>query len=93
MLLASILLVVASAAVFYILIGYPLLLAMFGRTGTSPVAKDLRFETTVSAILAVHNGGGFIRAKLESLLALDYPKYLLEIIVVSDGSTDAPRRL
>lgn len=86
--LASILLVVASAAVFYILIGYPLLLAIFGRTGASLVAKDLRFETTVSAILAVHNGGGFIRAKLESLLALDYPKDLLEIVVVSDGSTD-----
>lgn len=86
--LASILLVVASAAVFYILIGYPLLLVMFGRTGASPVAKDLRFETTVSAILAVYNGGAFIRAKLESLLALDYPKDLLEIIVVSDGSID-----
>ena len=32
---------------------------------------------------------GQIRAKLETILALDYPKDLLEIIVVSDGSTDA----
>ena len=38
--------------------------------------------------MAVYNGAAQIRAKLETLLALDYPQDLLQIIVVSDGSTD-----
>lgn len=40
-------------------------------------------------LLAVHNGEQFVRKKLECLLALDYPRELLDILVVSDGSTDA----
>jgi cellulose synthase/poly-beta-1,6-N-acetylglucosamine synthase-like glycosyltransferase len=47
------------------------------------------FRTTVSILLAVRNGEQFIRKKLECLLALDYPAELVEILVVSDGSTDA----
>jgi cellulose synthase/poly-beta-1,6-N-acetylglucosamine synthase-like glycosyltransferase len=38
--------------------------------------------------MAVHNGEEFIKKKLESLLALDYPADLREILVISDGSTD-----
>ncbi len=38
--------------------------------------------------MAVHNGEPMIRRKLEVLLALDYPRELVSIIVVSDGSTD-----
>ena len=37
----------------------------------------------------MHNGEEFLRRKLESLLALDYPARLREILVISDGSTDA----
>ena len=40
-------------------------------------------------ILPVYNGERWIAAKLESILALDYPAELVEILVVSDGSTDA----
>ena len=43
----------------------------------------------VTAIVAVYNGAAQIRGKLETMLALDYPKERLGIIVVSDGSTDA----
>jgi cellulose synthase/poly-beta-1,6-N-acetylglucosamine synthase-like glycosyltransferase len=42
----------------------------------------------VSVIIAVYNGEQFIARKLESVLQLDYPAELVEIIVVSDGSTD-----
>jgi cellulose synthase/poly-beta-1,6-N-acetylglucosamine synthase-like glycosyltransferase len=52
------------------------------------VRKDLGFRTTVSVLLAVHNGEQFIRKKLECLLELNYPAELMEILVVSDGSTD-----
>jgi poly-beta-1,6-N-acetyl-D-glucosamine synthase len=37
---------------------------------------------------AVRNGERWLRAKLESLLALRYPAELVQILVISDGSTD-----
>ena len=81
-------LIVAFLAVAYILIGYPLLLACFPGRLSAPVRKDPAFHPRVSILLAVHNGASFIAPKLQSLLALHYPADLLEIIVVSDGSTD-----
>jgi cellulose synthase/poly-beta-1,6-N-acetylglucosamine synthase-like glycosyltransferase len=73
---------------FYILIGYPLLLGLARFRTAPPVAKDLSFQGTVSIVLAVYNGAAFLRAKLDCLLGLDYPRELVEILVVSDGSTD-----
>ncbi len=86
--LAVTLLVFSSALVFYLLIGYPILLANSRRSGP-PIGKDLAFRPTVSVLIAVYNGEEFIAKKLESLLALDYPAALREILVLSDGSTDA----
>jgi cellulose synthase/poly-beta-1,6-N-acetylglucosamine synthase-like glycosyltransferase len=86
--LAGVLLTVASAVVFYFLIGYPILLAI-SRRAAPAVRKDPAFRPTLSVLVAVHNGEEFLRRKLESLLALDYPAHLREILVISDGSTDA----
>jgi glycosyltransferase involved in cell wall biosynthesis len=41
----------------------------------------------------MHNGADFIQKKLECLSALDYPRDLIEILVVSDGSTDATEQI
>ncbi|HUI82012.1 MAG TPA: glycosyltransferase family 2 protein [Bryobacteraceae bacterium] len=87
--LAWILLAAGSAIVFYILIAYPALLAFSCRREAPPVRKDPAFRPKVSVLLAVHNGRPFIRKKLECLLALNYPRELLDILVVSDGSSDA----
>jgi cellulose synthase/poly-beta-1,6-N-acetylglucosamine synthase-like glycosyltransferase len=91
--LAWLLLLLCGGVVAYTIIGYPLILALRRGRNAAAVRKDLEFQTTVSVILAVHNGGGSIGAKLESLLALDYPRDLLEIVVVSDGSTDETDRI
>jgi biofilm PGA synthesis N-glycosyltransferase PgaC len=81
---------IASAAFLYIIAGYPILLRLSsGRRRLPAVLKDMNYEPAVSVIVAVYNGATQLRAKLETLLALDYPARLLEIIVVSDGSTDA----
>ena len=80
-------LIIASAIAAYLLIGYPLLLAVAKRRRPPP-AKDPEFRATVSVILAVYNGELFLRRKLDSILALHYPRQLLQILVVSDGSTD-----
>jgi cellulose synthase/poly-beta-1,6-N-acetylglucosamine synthase-like glycosyltransferase len=89
MMLAAVLLAAASIVIFYVIIGYPLLLAFFPGRAAPPVRKDTGFRARVSVLLAVHNGEEFIRGKLESILALNYPAHLLEILVISDGSTDA----
>ncbi len=78
----------ASAAfILYVTIGYPLVLGVLARLRPRPIRKDGEPQS-VSAIIAVHNGARFIRDKLDSVLALDYPPELMEILVVSDESTD-----
>ncbi|HTV57383.1 MAG TPA: glycosyltransferase family 2 protein [Verrucomicrobiae bacterium] len=75
------------AAILYILFGYPLLLGFISHRWAKPVAKSPQ-RKSVSVVIAVHNGERFIGDKLESVLALNYPRDLMEIVVVSDGSDD-----
>ncbi len=72
----------------YTVAGYPLLLGWMARRWPSPVQKGDCLPT-LSFVIPVHNGANFLAPKLESILALDYPHELLEVLVVSDGSTDA----
>jgi cellulose synthase/poly-beta-1,6-N-acetylglucosamine synthase-like glycosyltransferase len=81
-------LLLAAAAVFYIVAGYPLILALSRSRAAPPVAKDARYKPTTSIVLAVHDGERYIADKLENLLTLDYPTDLRDILVVSDGSDD-----
>jgi poly-beta-1,6-N-acetyl-D-glucosamine synthase len=80
-----------SGAVFvmYVLIGYPLLLAILARRRSRPIDKNLAVLRRVSVILPVRNGEPWIRRKLESIRDLDYPRELTEVLVVSDASEDA----
>jgi cellulose synthase/poly-beta-1,6-N-acetylglucosamine synthase-like glycosyltransferase len=43
---------------------------------------------SVSLVISVYNEEKVIKEKIQNALSLDYPEGLLEIIVVSDGSTD-----
>ncbi len=87
--MSVIFLILATLATIYFLVGYPLLLSRLRWPQAPPIRKDRRHRPTVSVLLAVHNGEAFIRAKLESLLALNYPRELVQVLVISDGSTDA----
>ncbi len=78
---------VSAGVIAFTYLGYPILLAVWSRLRPQPVRKGEWFPT-VSIILAVHNGDRFIKQKLANLLALDYPAERVEIIVVSDDSTD-----
>jgi len=73
--------------VVYVLVGYPLLAAHVAGRRARPVRKQFS-PLSVSVMLAVRNGERELDAKLTSLLELDYPPHLLEIFVLSDGSTD-----
>ncbi len=85
--MAWILFLAGAGFAFYIVAGYPLLLAAWARMRSKPVRKQFT-PKTVSVLLTVYNGEAWIRAKLESILQLDYPRELMEILVISDGSTD-----
>jgi len=78
---------VAIALMLYVMIGYPVLLALISRFAPKPVIKADSLKS-VSVVIAVHNGAKFLHDKLETILALDYPRELLQVLVVSDGSTD-----
>ena len=80
----------------YILIGYPLLLAWLAARFGKPIRKGAPEDParkTVSILIAVYNGAAVLRPKLESVMALDYPKELLEVLVLSDGSTDGTNEI
>lgn len=75
------------AMIAYVYVGYPLLL----RLGAFGQHRSFRRDTvraSVSVIVPAHNEESAIEAKLRNLLALDYPRNLVEILIGSDGSSD-----
>lgn len=71
----------------YIYIGYPLVVAAISRVRSNDVKKGAA-EPTVTLVIAAHNEERYVGGTLANKLALDYPAEKLQIIVVSDGSTD-----
>jgi cellulose synthase/poly-beta-1,6-N-acetylglucosamine synthase-like glycosyltransferase len=78
----------ACVLVLYTYLLYPVLLWVLTWWRREPVFADPRRWPRVSVVLAAYNEAAVIRDKIENTLALDYPKDLLELIIVSDGSTD-----
>ena len=77
----------AAAVLAYTWIGYPLLLrALALLSRRRPPRRAAR--PSLSVIIAAYNEAACIRAKLNSTLSQRYPGRRLEVIVVSDGSTD-----
>ena len=85
-------LIVAGAGVWiYAYAGYPFLLALSARTRRRrpvPVRPPADLPQ-LSISLPVFNGAATIGAALDALLACDYPADRRQVVVVSDGSTDA----
>lgn len=76
----------------YFSLGYPLILACLARLFPNPV--DKRFSPrTVSVVMAVRNGERWIADKLSSIFDQNYPRELIQVIVVSDGSTDGTEEI
>ncbi len=89
-------LLVALALMAYTWVAYPLLLGalrLIRRFRPQPKTGALDPDPFVSIIIPVHNEQDRIAAKLENCLQLNYPQDRLEIIVVSDQSTDATEEI
>ena len=76
-----------AAALFYVYLGYPLLVYAVSRINPRSVKKST-FEPIVTILITAYNEEKDLRAKLENTLLIDYPREKLEILVVSDCSTD-----
>jgi cellulose synthase/poly-beta-1,6-N-acetylglucosamine synthase-like glycosyltransferase len=81
---------VAAALVFYAYVGYPLLLRLLapGDNDAARSADDDAALPTVTMLVPAHNEMANIGAKLTNTKTLDYPAGKLEVIFISDGSTD-----
>jgi len=82
--------------IVYPYFGYPLLLFIIGKFRVGKKKEGVpsgEFTPTVSMLIPAHNEEGTIEAKIRNTLSLDYPRKNLQIIIVSDGSTDATNAL
>jgi biofilm PGA synthesis N-glycosyltransferase PgaC len=76
------------AVLAYTYFGYPAWLWLRSRYRHQPVHAS-PIVPSVSIVMVVRNEAAVLERKLNNLLELDYPRDLSEIVVVSDGSTDA----
>src|SRR5271156_1672846 len=73
--------------IFYAYLLYPSWLYLRAQLYPRPVQRKPIFPK-ISIIIAVHNEGKNLEKKIHNLQKLDYPEELMEIVIVSDGSTD-----
>lgn len=77
----------ALLLIVYTYIGYPIIIWILQRIKPLTIDKSSYYHH-VSVVIAAHNEESSIKLRLSNLLAQDYPHEHLEIIVVSDGSSD-----
>jgi cellulose synthase/poly-beta-1,6-N-acetylglucosamine synthase-like glycosyltransferase len=75
--------------IVYAYLVFPLLVVLRGILWRKPYkSEDVDPLPFVSVIIAAYNEEKEIGEKLNNILALDYPKERLEVVIASDGSTD-----
>nr|MDQ3283749.1 glycosyltransferase [Acidobacteriota bacterium] len=75
------------AVCVYIYFGYPVLLWIVSRLRPRPV-REAEVTPMMSFIVPAYNEERNIAAKIENTLSLDYPADRIEVLVMSNGSTD-----
>ena len=90
---------ISALGVGYVYIGYPALLVVWAGLRPRPVRRSNPMPEAeaeagaealpnISIVIAARNEAARLPARIDNLLALDYPSDRREIVVVSDGSTD-----
>lgn len=85
--LAAALLWISIATLAWVYVLYPLLARTYGRMRPVRLAFDAQLPGLVTVGLAVHDGGHEIEARIANIVG-DAVPFALEVVVVSDGSTD-----
>lgn len=79
---------ICVAGVLYPYAGYPLALWAIGRVTRRPAPAAAAVPPAVTMIVPVHNEESRMARKMANTLALDFPADRLQVVFVSDGSTD-----
>ncbi len=82
---------ISVGLIFYTFIGYPILITLLSRvTKNQKGQKELDWEDLppVTLMIAAYNEEDIIKDKIENSLKLTYPKDKLDILFVTDGTTD-----
>jgi cellulose synthase/poly-beta-1,6-N-acetylglucosamine synthase-like glycosyltransferase len=77
----------------YAYVGYPLLLWIISRFRGVESARSISQWPDVSVVVPAYNEEKQIRGAIEAILAQEYPADRLQILVLSDASTDATDRI
>ncbi len=79
---------ISLVALFYIYLGYPLLVAILARLRGQPVQKS-PWDGTFSILISAHNEAENLPQKITSILASGAVDRVEEIVIALDGSDDA----
>jgi len=85
---------ISLAIILYTYAGYPIVIALLARIRPRPWLRAPWSSTLppISIVMAVHNGAAMLPEKIDHLLSLE-PTLVREILIVSDGSTDATNQI
>ena len=87
---------ISAGLIVYTQAGYPLLLWLFAKLRRRPTLehpREVQELPRVSLIVPAYDEAEVIADRVANVLALDYPRERLELIVASDGSADGTARL
>jgi len=89
-----------AVILIWFMIGYQFVLTVFGYINYIKSMKEKKLVdssdydfTSCSILIPAHNEEVVIAETIESMMALNYPKDKLEIIIINDGSTDSTREI
>jgi len=78
----------SAGLILYVYLGYPTLLSLLTHGPKHQTPLPSQSFPRVSLLISAYNEHSVIAEKIQNSLALDYPRELLEIVVVSDCSDD-----
>jgi cellulose synthase/poly-beta-1,6-N-acetylglucosamine synthase-like glycosyltransferase len=76
------------AMLAYVYVGYPALLRLVVQLRGARRVRQADITPPLSLVISAYNEAAVIRRKLDNAISLSYPRDALEIMVVSDASTD-----
>jgi cellulose synthase/poly-beta-1,6-N-acetylglucosamine synthase-like glycosyltransferase len=84
---------ICVALLAYVYAGYPLIAIALAHAFGRGVRQGAALQPTVTVVISAYNEERHIREKIDHVLALQYPGEKLQVIVVSDASSDRTDRI
>lgn len=78
----------ALAVLAYVFVGYPVLLRLLVWVRGARRVRRADITPSLSLVISAYNEATVIRHKVENALSLTYPPGAVEVVVISDASTD-----